>query len=88
MACVFIRRDPWLSKFVSRKAKPEPGECGPTLEGFMAKAPHEKPAHDPGVGDAVWMEGFGGLRRVRSETARAQARIEEAFERIEPEDRA
>jgi hypothetical protein len=73
---------------VSRKAKPEPGERGPTLEGFMAKAPHEKPAHDPGVGDAVWVEGFGGLRRLRSEIARVQARIEEAFERIEPEDRA
>jgi hypothetical protein len=73
---------------VSRKAKPKPGERGPTLEEFMAKAPHEKPAHDPGVGDAVWMEGFGDLRRLRSETAQVQARIEEAFERIEPEDRA
>jgi hypothetical protein len=54
----------------------------------MAKTPHGKPAHDPVVGDAVWMEGFGDLRRLRSETARVEARIEEAFERIEPEDRA
>jgi hypothetical protein len=73
---------------VSRKAKPKPGERGPTLEEFMAKAPHEKFAHDPVVANAVWMEGFGDLRRLRSETTRVQARIEEAFERIEPEDRA
>jgi hypothetical protein len=88
MACSFIRRDLWARRFVSRKAKPKPGERGPTLEEFMAKAPHEKPAHDPAVANAVWMEGFGDLRRLRSETTRVQARIEEAFERIEPEDRA
>lgn len=36
----------------------------------------------------AWMEGFGKLRRLRNETARVQARIDEAFEQIEPEDRA
>jgi hypothetical protein len=34
------------------------------------------------------MQGFGKLRRLRKETARIQARIAEAFEVIEPEDRA
>jgi hypothetical protein len=34
-----------------------------------------------------WMQGFGKLRRLRSETRRIQARVEEAFEVIEPEDR-
>jgi hypothetical protein len=35
-----------------------------------------------------WMEGFGKLRRLRKETQRIQARIDERFEVIEPEDRA
>jgi hypothetical protein len=34
------------------------------------------------------MQGFGKLRRLRKETTRIQARIDEAFEVIEPEDRA
>jgi hypothetical protein len=34
------------------------------------------------------MEGFGKLRRLRKETRRIQARIDERFEVIEPEDRA
>jgi hypothetical protein len=34
------------------------------------------------------MQGFGKLRRLRKETARVQARIDEVFEVIEPEDRA
>jgi len=34
------------------------------------------------------MQGFGKLRRLRKETLRIQARIDEAFEAIEPEDRA
>jgi hypothetical protein len=39
-------------------------------------------------GEPEWMQGFGKLRRLRKETARIQARIHEAFEVIEPEDRA
>ena len=35
-----------------------------------------------------WMSGFGGLRRLRQETRRVQARIDEAFEVVEPEDLA
>jgi len=31
------------------------------------------------------MRGFGKLRRLRRETARVQARIDEAFDVIEPE---
>jgi hypothetical protein len=33
------------------------------------------------------MQGFGKLRRLRKETRRIQARIDERFEIIEPEDR-
>ena len=32
-----------------------------------------------------WMEGFGKLRRLRKETARIQAVIDEAFDTVEPE---
>ena len=35
-----------------------------------------------------WMRGFGKLRQLRKETERIQARIDETFEVIEPEDRA
>jgi len=38
--------------------------------------------------EPVWMQGFGELRRLHKETARIQARIDEAFAVIEPEDRA
>ena len=34
------------------------------------------------------MQGFGKLRHLRKETARIQARIHEAFEVVEPDDRA
>jgi hypothetical protein len=74
-----------------RKAKSKAAERGQTLKEFMAEALHEKlasNAHDGRLGEPVWMEGFGKLRRLRDETARVQARIDEAFERIEPEDRA
>jgi len=33
------------------------------------------------------MQGFGKLRRLRKETKRIQARVDEVFEVIEPEDR-
>jgi hypothetical protein len=34
------------------------------------------------------MQGFGTLRQLHRETARIQARIEEAFDVVEPEDRS
>ncbi len=37
-------------------------------------------------GDKPWMQSFGKLRGLRGETARINRLIEEAFERIEPED--
>ena len=35
-----------------------------------------------------WMQGFGTLSELHRETACVQARIDEAFSVIEPEDRA
>ena len=45
-------------------------------EKLRSSAPEEKP----------WMKGFGQLRHLRKETARINRIIEEAFEKIEPED--
>jgi hypothetical protein len=68
----------------------EGAERGETLKQFVTEALREKVAvnvdktrsREPG-----WMEGFGKLRRLRKETQRIQARIDERFEAIEPEDR-
>ena len=74
-----------------RKAKSKAAERGQTLKQLVTEALQEKLAvntdktrpSEPG-----WMEGFGKLRRLRTETRRIQARIDERFEVIEPEDRA
>ena len=57
----------------------------------MNEALQEKLAPTRGTarpGEPEWMQGFGKLRRLRKETERIQARIQEAFEVVEPEDRA
>ncbi len=74
-----------------RKAKSKAAERGQTLKEFMAEALQEKlatKAADVHLEAPQWMTGFGKLRRLRKETARIRGRIEEAFEVIEPEDRA
>ena len=73
-----------------RKAKSKAAERGQTLKELVTEALQEKLAGPTGVraGEPEWMQGFGKLRRLRKETARVQARIDEAFEVIEPEDRA
>ncbi len=42
----------------------------------------------PGPHQPAWMRGFGALRRLHAETRRIQAGIDDAFEVVEPEDRA
>ena len=73
-----------------RKAKSKAAERGQTLKELVTEALQEKLAATTGAraGEPEWMEGFGKLRRLRRETARVRARIDEAFEVIEPEDRA
>jgi hypothetical protein len=72
-----------------RKAKSTAAERGQTLKDLVTEALREKLAaganRRPEQPD--WMQGFGKLRRLRRETARIQARIDETFEVIEPEDR-
>ena len=57
----------------------------------MTEALQEKLAARTGKtspAEPAWMEGFGKLRRLSRETERVQARIDETFEIVEPEDRA
>ena len=74
-----------------RKAKATAAERGQTLKELVAEALHEKlaPKADKVYrGEPEWMRGFGKLRRLRKETLRIQTRIDQAFEVVEPEDRA
>ena len=74
-----------------RKAKSKAAERGQTLKQLVTEALQEKLAvntDNTRPGEPGWMEGFGKLRRLRKETQRIQARIDERFEVIEPEDRA
>ena len=74
-----------------RKAKSKAAERSQSLKDFVAEALQEKLAANTSnvsLGDPAWMQGFGKLRRLRKETVRIQTRIDEAFEEIEPEDRA
>lgn len=74
-----------------RKAKSKAAERSQTLKEFVSEALQEKLAPRSRAarsGEPEWMQGFGKLRRLRKETARIQERIHEAFELVEPEDRA
>ena len=74
-----------------RKAKSTAAEHGHSLKKFMTEALQEKLASGPRPvhsNEPAWMRGFGKLRRLRKETGRIQARIDEAFEVVDPEDRA
>ena len=73
-----------------RKAKSKAAERGQTLKQLVTEALQEKLATNMSKvrpGEPEWMQGFGKLRRLRKETGRIQARIDQAVEVIEPEDR-
>jgi hypothetical protein len=72
-----------------RRVKSRAAERGQTLKELVTEALQEKLT--AGTGKAVsaepeWMQGFGKLRRLRKETKRIQARVDEVNEVIEPED--
>jgi hypothetical protein len=74
-----------------RKAKSQAAERGQSLKQLFTEALEEKLSPrslKARQTEPVWMQGFGGLSRLRKETARIQARIDETFEVIEPEDRS
>ena len=73
-----------------RKAKATAAARGQSLKDFVTEALRDKltPAsRTAGMPEPEWMQGFGKLSRLRRETARVQAVIDEEFEVIEPEDR-
>ncbi len=74
-----------------RRVKSKAAERSQTLKEFVSEALQEKLAARRGgarSGEPEWMQGFGKLRHLHKETARIQERIDEAFELVEPEDRA
>lgn len=74
-----------------RKAKATAAERGQSPKQLIAEALQEKLAGRQGGAaeqEPPWMRGFGGLRSLRRERRRVMARVEEAFEAIEEEDRA
>lgn len=74
-----------------RRVKSKAAERSQTLREFVSEALQEKLASrggTPNSGEPEWMQGFGKLRRLHKETERIQERIHQAFEVVEPEDRA
>jgi hypothetical protein len=74
-----------------RRVKSKAAERGQTLKNFVNEALQEKLASRRATarsGEPEWMQGFGKLRQLHKETARIQERINDAFEVVEPEDRA
>lgn len=74
-----------------RRAKSTAAERGQTLKEIVTEALEEKlaaAAGRPPAGEPRWMAGFGKLKRLRTETRRIQAGIDEQFGAVEPEDRA
>ena len=73
-----------------RKAKSFAAEHGQSLKDFVTEALKEKltKATKKSVStQPQWMSGFGQLKRLKRETARIQAKITQAFDVVEPEDR-
>ena len=74
-----------------RRVKSKAAERGRTLKEFVNEALQEKLTSSGNTGrpgEPEWMQGFGKLRELHGETRRIQRRIQEAFEVVEPEDRA
>jgi len=74
-----------------RQAKAKAAERGQSLKDLVTEALQDKLAAETRKSrpiEAEWMQGFGKLRRLRKETKRIQARVDAAFETIEPEDRS
>jgi hypothetical protein len=74
-----------------RRAKSRAAERSQTLKEFVSEALQEKLASRRGTarsGEPEWMQGFGRLRHLHRETMRIEQRIHQAFEVVEPEDRA
>jgi hypothetical protein len=70
---------------IFRQAKAAAARQGIPLRELVTQAIAAKLSHSPGQ-ERPWMESFGKLRSLRSETARINKIIEHEFGQIEPED--
>jgi hypothetical protein len=72
-----------------RQVKSAAAQRGQSLKDFVTEALGEKlaPRSRAFPTQPQWMAGFGKLHRLRKETAKVLARIEQQFDVIEPEDR-
>lgn len=71
-----------------RRVKATAAERGQSLKEFITEALHShlgRTSPSRGAGDPPWMASFGGLKHLSKETARVQARIDEAFEQVDTE---
>ncbi|MFN0130062.1 MAG: hypothetical protein ACKV19_25645 [Verrucomicrobiales bacterium] len=77
---------------IFRQAKARAALRGISLRQFVTEALEEKvtaPASSRATAsEPPWMKGFGALADLKSETRRIEARIAEAFEHLDGEDRA
>jgi hypothetical protein len=72
---------------VFRRAKVRAAEQGIPLRQFVSEAVEEKLGASARAGGKPWVKLAGGLSHLRRESARIRQRVEDEFERIEPEDR-
>ena len=72
---------------ILRRAKAKAAERGIPFGQFVTEAVEQKLRGKPVAGERPWLKVAGQLRRLRKETARIDALIEQEFEAIELEDR-
>lgn len=70
-----------------RKAKATAAARGMSLKELFTGALEDKLAAVPQSTEPAWMQGFGKLKRLRSETRRIQSVITREFGVVESEDR-
>ncbi|MGH9432759.1 MAG: hypothetical protein ACRD3T_14545 [Terriglobia bacterium] len=73
---------------IFRRAKSKAAERGIPLRQFVSEAVAEKLGARDLSEEEARMRLAGNLRHLRKETARINHRIDQEFEKIEPEDRA
>jgi hypothetical protein len=74
-----------------REVKSRAAQRGVSLKQLLTEALREelvRGSNDGPTSEPAWRRGFGKLRRLRRETERIQAAIDDTFEAVEPEDRA
>ena len=84
---VYVKTTLEIPDRVIRRAKVRAAEQGIPLRQFVSEAVEEKLGESTRAGDKPWVGIAGGLRHLRRESARIRQKVEEEFERIEPEDR-